>query len=267
MRHLYDFLLNACNGTCSCACVYMYTHTNVQQCWYCLCVCNRQSWSIIRGVINSSTPSSRAGSQQQLSLSEGCHGSCSPAIYSARPLFSIPAIFPSTFFVLTWEKRHLIFFLVHPWGLTNTQTEKLWPDLLSHAIIVNNIWSPKTRLNCFVAVSASVSHTWLLKWQHTVINPSLSLQWEKPDIIVHSWLIMTFLSLYINSCHARWNAGSLCYFLWNIKNNHLWIICNLAALKYSIYYNYYIYYNISVMLSLQQVCNYITPSLMQKIKK
>ncbi len=169
---------------------------------------------------------------------------------------------------LCWHERSATSFSSsYTRGLTNTQTEKLWPDLLSHAIIVNNIWSPKTRLNCFVAVSSSVSHTWLLKWQHTVINPSLSLQWEKPDIIVHSWLIMSFLSLYINSCHARWNAGSLCYFLWNIKNNHLWIICNLAALKYSIYYNYYIYYNISVMLSLQQVCNYITPSLMQKKNK
>lgn len=105
---------------------------------------------------------------------------------------------------------------------------------------------------------------WLLKWQHTVINPSLSLQWEKPDIIVHSWLIMSFLSLYINSCHARWNAVSLCYFLWNIKITHLWIICNLAALNYSIYYNYYSFYNISVMLSLQQICNHIMPSLMQK---
>lgn len=192
-----------------------------------VCVCNRHS--IIGGVINSSTPSPRAGSQQQLSLSEGCHGSCSPAIYSARPLFSIPAIFPFTFFVLTWEKRHLILFLVHPWGLTNTQTEKLWPNLLPHATVVYTFWSPKTRLNCFGDVSASV------------INPSLSLQWEKPDIIVHSWLIMSFLSLYINSCHARWNAGSLCYFLWNIKITHLWIICNLAALNYSIYNNYYIY--------------------------
>lgn len=178
----------------------MYTLPNVQQLWYCLCVCNRHS--IIRGVINSSTPSSRAGSQQQLSLSEGCHGSCSPAIYSARPLFSIPAIFPFTFFVLTWEKRHLIFFLVHPWGLTNTQTEKLWPNLLPHATVVYTFWSPKTRLNCFGDVSASV------------INPSLSLQREKPDIIVHSWLIMSFLSLYITQ---------------------LWIICNLAALNYSIY--------------------------------
>lgn len=216
---------------CLCVHVHPYRCTGTAVLCVCVCVCNGHSWSIIRGVINSSTPSLLAGSQQQLSLSEGCHGSCSPAIYSVRPLFSIPAIFPFTFFLLTWEKRHLIFFLVHPWGLTNNQTEKLWPNLLPHARVVYTLWSPKNKTKLLWRYKFKCMTHHDLKWQHTVINPSLSLQWEKPDKIVHSWLILSFLSLYINSCHARWNAGCLYYFLWN-KINHRWIICNLVALQY-----------------------------------
>lgn len=73
---------------------------------------------------------------------------------------------------------------------------KALANLNPHARDIYTLWSLKTRLNCFGDTSANVQHTMTFKMAtQTVINPSLSLQWEKPDVIVHSWLIMPFLSL------------------------------------------------------------------------
>lgn len=130
--------------------------------------------------INSSTPSPRAGFTEADLTIRGLPWQLLLCNLLCQTFVQHPCNLSFYIFVLTWEKRHLIFFLLHPWGLINTQTEKLWPNLLPHARDVYILWSPKTRLNCFGDTSANVRHTLTFKMAtQTVIKPSLSLQWKK----------------------------------------------------------------------------------------